>query len=135
MISIHSELFLMNKSLIVEVFKYGVKEIYSRLLKLFSKIPQFCEAAIIQSYADIFCLRETFKKLMTDESNALIEHIIKLIPKTEIIISQNQALITKIINDFQKGMLPYINVLHSSVFNQSNNKTEIEKDKITRVQF
>ena len=68
LINVHSELFLLNKSLINVVFTYAIKEIYAELLKIFSNVPQYSDNAAIQANIDLFCLRETFKTYTNDES-------------------------------------------------------------------
>jgi hypothetical protein len=108
LLNVHSELFLLNKSLIQIVFNYAVKEIYQKLFSLFSNVPQFGQQAAIQTYVDVFCLRETFKVYANDESKEVMQKIIKLIPTNS--FEQNKTLMTKLISDFQKGMQPYIAV-------------------------
>ena len=111
LISVHSELFLLNKSLIFVVFTYAIKEIYSKLLKIFSNVPQFCNNAAVQTYIDIFCLRETFKTYASDESKEIIQRIISLIPTTS--FEQHKELMTILISKFQSTMQPYIAVMQS----------------------
>lgn len=108
LLNVHSELFLLNKSLIQTVFTYAIREIYAKLYSLFTNVPQFGQQAAIQTYVDIFCLRETFKQYANDESKELMQQIIKLIPTSS--FESNKSLMTKLINDFQKGMQPYIAV-------------------------
>ena len=90
LLSVHSELFLLNKSLIQVVFTYAVKEIYSKLLTLFSNIPQFGQQPAIQTYIDVFCLREVFKVYTVDESKEIIAKILKLIPTNSIYSDGNR---------------------------------------------
>ena len=112
LLNVHSELFVLNKSLISVVFTYAIKEIYTQLLKLFTNVPSFGQQAAIQTYVDIFCLRETFKQYTSDESKELIQQILKLIPSSS--FEQNKALMTKLISEFQKTMLPYIAVMQQA---------------------
>ena len=111
LLSVHSELFLLNKSLIKVVFTYAVREIYSKLLVLFTNIPQFGQNPAIQTYIDVFCLREVFKVYTVDESKEIIGKILKLIPTNS--IESNKTLMTSIICKFQKDMEPYIVVFHA----------------------
>ena len=111
LLSVHSELFLLNKSLISVVFTYAVKEVYSKLLLLFSNIPQFGQQPAIQTYIDVFCLREVFKVYTVDESKEIIQKILKLIPTNS--FEQNKSLMTSLISQFQKDMEPYIVVFHA----------------------
>ena len=137
LLSVHSELFLLNKSLISVVFTYAVKEIYSKLLLLFSNIPQFGQQPAIQTYVDVFCLREVFKLYTVDESKEIIQKILKLIPTNS--FEQNKSLMTTLISQFQKDMEPYIVVFHatppvSSVsvsFNNNNNSNQSETQSQT----
>lgn len=108
LLNVHSELFLLNKSLIMVVFTYAVKEIYSKLLDLFSNIPQFGAQGSVQTHVDMFCLKETFKVYTNDESKEIMTKIIKLIPTSS--FEKNRNLMTKLISDFQKCMQPYIAV-------------------------
>jgi len=112
LINVHSELFLLNKSLISVVFTYAIKEIYIKLLKLFKNVPHFCTNAAVQTYIDIFCLRETFKTFTSDESKELIQEIINLIPTNS--FEPHKSLMTNLIGKFQSTMLPYIAVLQSA---------------------
>ena len=75
LLNVHSELFLLNKSLIKVVFTYAVREIYNKLLVLFTNIPQFGSHPAVQTYIDVFCLREVFKVYTVDESKELIAKI------------------------------------------------------------
>lgn len=109
MLNVHSELFLLNKTLISVVFTYSIKEIYTQLLKLFSDVPKFGQNAAIQTYIDIFCLRETFKVYTSEESKDLIKKILELVPSNS--FEDNKKLMTSLISDFQKTMLPYISVM------------------------
>jgi hypothetical protein len=111
LLSVHSELFLLNKSLIKVVFTYAVREIYSKLLVLFTNIPQFGQHPAIQTYIDVFCLREVFKVYTVDESKEIITKILKLIPTNS--IESNKTLMSTIISKFQKDMEPYIVVFHA----------------------
>lgn len=108
LLNVHSELFLLNKSLIRPVFIYAIREIYTKLFELFSNIPQFGTNSSVQTHVDMFCLKETFKIYANDGSKEIIQKIIRLIP-TEA-FEQNKSLMTKIINDFQHDMQPYIAV-------------------------
>jgi hypothetical protein len=112
LLNVHSELFLINKSLISVVFTYSVKEIYSKLLSLFSNVPHFGQQAAIQTYIDIFCLRDTFKVYTVDESKELIQKILKLIPSSS--FEKNKSLMSKLISEFQKTMQPYNAVLQQT---------------------
>jgi hypothetical protein len=111
LLNVHSELFLLNKSLIKVVFTYAVREIYNKLLVLFTNIPQFGSHPAIQTYIDVFCLREVFKVYTVDESKELIGKILKLIPTNS--IESNKTLMSSIISKFQKDMEPYIVVFHA----------------------
>ncbi|CAF0899139.1 unnamed protein product [Brachionus calyciflorus] len=111
LLNIHSELFLLNKSLIQAVLTQAVKEIYTKLFSLFVNIPNFCVSAAIQAYIDIFCLKETFKLYTSDESKEILHKILKLIPSNS--FEQNKSLMTKLIGDFEKGMQPYLAVFHT----------------------
>lgn len=106
LLNIHSELFLLNKSLIQVVLIFAVKEIYLKLYELFSNIPHFGTNSSIQAHVDMFCLKETFKIYANDESKETISKIIRLIPTGA--FEQNRNHMTKIINDFQHSMQPYI---------------------------
>jgi len=112
MLNVHSELFLINKTLISVVFTYAIKEIYTQLLQLFADVPNFCQNAAIQTYIDIFCLRETFKVYTSDESKELIQRIFKLVPSNS--FEDSKKLMTSLISDFQKTMLPYISVMQQA---------------------
>ena len=112
MLGVHSELFLLNKTLISVVFTYAIKEIYARLLKLFTNVPSFCQNSAIQTYVDIFCLRETFKVYTSEDSKELIQKILKLVPSAS--FEDNKKLMTTLISDFQKTMLPYISVMQQA---------------------
>lgn len=133
LLNLHSELFLLNKSLILVVFSFAIKEIFTRLLSLFSNVPQFCAQSAVQTYVDIFCLKETFKLYSTDESKELIQKILKLIPSNS--FEANKNLMTRLITEFQKGMQPYIAVFQQqppassvplSFLNDSNPKNQSE---------
>lgn len=108
LLNVHSELFLLNKSLIQVVLTYAIKEIYSKIYELFSNIPQFGSNSSVQTHVDLFCLKETFKVYSNDESKDIMMKIIKLIPTNA--FEANREIMTKIINDFQHGMQPYIAV-------------------------
>jgi hypothetical protein len=108
LLNIHSELFLLNKSLIPEVFNYATNKIYTKLYTIFSTIPQIGRNAAIQSYVDIFCLRETFRVYTTGESKELLQKILKIIPTQS--FEENKSLMTKMIADFQKNMSPFLMV-------------------------
>ena len=108
LLNIHSELFLLNKSLIISVFTYAVREIYQKLFELFSNVPQFGPNASVQTQMDLFCLKETFKLYTNDEAKEIINKTIKLIPTSA--FERNRTLMTNIINDFQRNMQPYIAV-------------------------
>lgn len=132
LLNLHSELFLLNKSLILVVFTYAIKEIYSRLLVLFSNVPQFGQQAAVQTYVDLFCLRETFKLYTTEESKELIQKMLKLVPSNS--FEQYKSLMTKLITEFQKGMQPYIAVFQQqppqssvslSFLSESNTNTNV----------
>ncbi len=112
MLNVHSELFLLNKTLISVVFTYAIKEIYTQLLQLFADVPNFCQNAAIQTYIDIFCLRETFKVYTSEESKELIQRILKLVPSNS--FEDNKKFMTSMISDFQKTMLPYISVMQQA---------------------
>jgi hypothetical protein len=121
LLNVHSELFLLNKSLIPVVFAYAVKEIYTKILSLFSNVPQFGTQAAVQSYVDIFCLREAFKLYTVDESKELFQRILKLVPSSA--FEQHKTLMTKIISDFLTNMNPYIVVIQTPIqVNQLNEK-------------
>jgi hypothetical protein len=113
LLNVHSELFLLNKSLIPVVFAYAVKEIYTRILTLFSNVPQFGTQAAVQSYVDIFCLRETFKLYTVDESKELVQRIMKLVPSGS--FEQHKTLMTKIISEFLTQMSPYVVVFQTPI--------------------
>ena len=108
LLNIHSELFLLNKALIIAVFTYAVKEIYKKLFELFSNVPQFGANAAVQTHVDIFCLKETFKMYANDEAKEIMLKTIKLIPTSA--FERNRTLMTNLINDFQRNMQPYIAV-------------------------
>lgn len=112
LIAVHSELFLINKSLIFVVFTYAVKEIYSKLLSLYSNVPQIGKNAAIQTYIDLFCLRETFSEYTSDESKEIIQKLLKLIPSDS--LEENKRLISKIFTEFKKVMQPYIVVFQQT---------------------
>ena len=78
------------------------------MLSLFSNIPQFGQQAAIQTYVDVFCLRETFKLYTVDESKDIMQKILKLVPSGS--FEQNKTLMTTLISKFQKEMEPYIAV-------------------------
>lgn len=109
LLNVHSELFLLNKSLISVVFTYAVNEIYKQLFKLFSNVPHFGVQSALQTYVDIVCLRETFKVYSSDESKEIIQKILKLIPSNS--FEQNKALLSRLVNEFLKLMQPYIAVM------------------------
>lgn len=111
LLNIHSELFLLNKSLILIVFTNAVKEIYSKLLSLFVNVPKFCVPGAVQAYIDIFCLKETLKLYTSDESKEILQKVLKLVPSSS--FEQNKTLMTKLISDFEKGMQPYLAVFHT----------------------
>ena len=113
LLNVHSELFLLNKSLIPIVFSYAVKEIYTKLLSLFSNVPQFGQQAAVQAYVDIFCLRDAFKLYTVDESKDLVQKILKLIPSQS--FEQHKTLMTKLISDFLTNMQPFIVVFKTPV--------------------
>jgi hypothetical protein len=141
-LNVHSELFLINKSLIAVVFTYAVKEIYSKLLSLLSMVPSFGQNAAIQTYIDIFCLRDSFKVYNVDESKEIIQKILKLIPSNS--FEKHKSLMSRLISDFQKSMQPYTAVLQqtpppssvtvSFLNSASNNNTEGSK-KIEKTNF
>lgn len=149
MLNVHSELFLLNKSLISVVFTYAIKEIYTQLLVLFSDVPNFGQNSAIQTYVDIFCLRETFKVYTSEESKELIQKILKLLPSNS--FEENKKAMASIISDFQKTMLPYISVMQQSPpssgisvsFNigtsgnasTQNSPRPVEKTPLTRLQY
>lgn len=113
LINVHSELFLLNKSLVSVVFTYAVKEIYSKLFKLFQNVPNFCTNAAMQACIDVFCLRETFKTYASEEAKELVQQILNLIPNDSF-NAENKQLMTDLISKFQLAMQPYIAVLQSA---------------------
>ena len=112
LINVHSELFLLNKSLINVVFTYAIKEIYAELLKIFSNVPQYSDNAAIQANIDLFCLRETFKTYTNDESKELIQKVISLIPTQS--FEKNKELMISLIGKFENTMRPYIATMQSA---------------------
>lgn len=110
MISVHAELFRLNKTLISTVFTFAIKEIYTQLLRLFANVPNFCQNSAIQTYVDIFCLRETFKVYTSDESKEIIQKIFKLVQSNAF----EEKFMINLISDFEKNMLPYISVMQQT---------------------
>lgn len=113
MLNVHSELFLLNKSLIPVVFNFAVKNIYERLFALFSNVPRFGSNAAIQTYVDMFCLREVLKAYTTSESKDIMNKIIKLIPTTS--FEANKNLITRLISEFLTSMRPFVLVFQTPI--------------------
>ncbi len=79
LISVHAEIFSINKTLINNILTYAVREIMAEIFRMFANIPQFSKYAAMQTYIDIFCLKETLKKYITD--NTVVQKILDLIPK------------------------------------------------------
>lgn len=81
MISVHSELFTINKTLINNVLSYAVNELYKEIYRLLSTVPRFSSNSAMQTYIDIFCLKETLKSYsINNETDQLIKNILQLIP-------------------------------------------------------
>lgn len=105
-------------------------------------VPSFGQNAAIQTYIDIFCLRDAFKVYNIDESKEIIQKILKLIPTNS--FEKNKSLMSHLISDFQKSMNPYIAVLQQtpppssitvSFLNlASNGSTEADK-KLEKTNF
>lgn len=110
--NVHSELFIINKSLISVVFTYAVKDIYTQLSKIFTTIPKFCANSACQTYVDLFCLSDTFKVYTPEETREIYLRMLSLIPK-EMFESNKESrkLMTRIRNDFFKSMAPYVAVM------------------------
>ena len=109
LLGVHSELFLINKSLISVVFDYAVKQVYTKLLLLFSKVPRFGTNAAVQTYMDVFCLRDVFRIYNKDDTKEIIQSILKMIPGNS--FEQHKPLMTRLISEFQRTMQPHIAVL------------------------
>ncbi len=84
LISVHSELFTINKQLINKVLTYAVFEIYTEIFKLLTTVSKFSDDGAMQIYIDIFCLKETLKHYLSanSESEKLVKKILDLIPNS-----------------------------------------------------
>lgn len=111
LLNVHSELFLLNKMLIQSVFNHAIKTVYSKILSLLIDVPKFCLNAAIQTYVDMFCLKETFKLYTNDESVEISSKIFKLIPTNS--FENHKKLMAKLIGNFEKGMAPYLVVFQT----------------------
>ncbi|RNA35853.1 exocyst complex component 2 isoform X1 [Brachionus plicatilis] len=111
LLNVHSELFLLNKTLIQSVFNHAIKVVYAKILSLLVDVPNFCINAAVQTYIDVFCLKETFKLYTSDESKEVVVKILKLVPTNS--FESHKRLMTRLISDFEKGMQPYLAVFHT----------------------
>ena len=84
LISVHSELFTINKQLINKVLTYAVVEIYTEIHKLLTTVSSFSADGAMQIYIDIFCLKETLKHYLSanSETEKLVKKILDLIPNS-----------------------------------------------------
>lgn len=89
LISVHSELFTINKSLINKVLTYAVNEIYTEIHKLLTTVSKYSIEGAMQTYIDVFCLKETLKIYWTgNESEKIINKTMEMIPSS--LFQQNQ---------------------------------------------
>ena len=73
LISVHSELFTINKTLISTVLAYAVNQIFLEIYKLLETVSTYSNSGAMQIYIDIFCLKETLKLYSSNNESVRID--------------------------------------------------------------
>lgn len=118
LLNVHSELFLLNKSLIQSVFNLAIKKIYLKILSVLENVVNYCENGAVQTYVDMFCIKETFKMFTNEESMQICTKILKRIPTNS--FENHKKLMTRLISEYERGMRPYVTVF----------QTEMQSEKV-----